>query len=159
MSARRIVLLLAAVALVFTVASPAQGSGALVTSGTFVTLTGGADLGYAVEGRAVMVRTPADAGRTRVMAWVRGLDPDTTYPTHVHNLPCSATPPGGSHYQHEVGGPVDAVNEIWPVVTSNAFGAGRGTAVHDHWARADAMSIVIHYPSDTSIRLACADLT
>jgi hypothetical protein len=159
MSVRRMALLLAAVAMMVTVAVPAQGSGSLVTSGTFVTLPGGADLGYTIEGRAVMVRTPADGGQTWVMVWARGLDPATTYPAHVHNLPCSATPPGGSHYQHEVGGPVDAVNEIWPAITTNAAGVGRGKASHGHWAGDDARSIVIHYPPDTSIRLACVDLT
>ncbi len=159
MSTRRIALLLAAVAMLFTVATPAQGAGAMVTSGRFTTLPGGADLGYTIEGHAVMVRTPAGGGATRVMVSVQGLDPETTYPAHVHNLPCSATPPGGSHYQHEVGGAVDAVNEIWPAITTNADGVGRGKASHGHWARDDARSVVIHYPPDTSIRLACVDLT
>jgi hypothetical protein len=90
---------------------------------------------------------------------VRGLEANTTYPAHVHNAPCSATPPGGSHYQHQVGGPVDAVNEIWPIVTTGSAGRGFGSAWHTHRARPDAMSIVIHYPPDTSIRLACADLS
>jgi len=98
------------------------------------------------------------AESTFVAVRVRGLDPATSYPTHVHNAPCSTIPPGGSHYQHIAGGAVDGVNEIWPVVTTNERGAGWGTAWHDHRARPDAMAIVIHYPADTSIRLVCIDL-
>lgn len=164
MSGRRIGQLIVVIALVVVAAAPASaGTGvrkhADVTKGTFVTLSGGADLGYEVEGRAVMVRVPWRHGRTFVAVHVRGLDPTTVYPAHVHNAACSADPPGGSHYQHAIGGAVDDVNEIWPVVTTNAAGRGHGSAVHGHWARPDAQSIVIHYPANTSIRLACADLS
>jgi len=164
MYGRRIGQLIVVIALVVVAAAPAAaGTGvrkhAEVTKGAFVTLSGGADLGYEVKGRAVMVRVPWRHGRTLVAVHVRGLDPATVYPAHVHNAPCSADPPGGSHYQHEVGGAVDDVNEIWPAVTTNAVGSGRSWATHGHWARPDAQSIVIHYPADTSIRLACADLS
>ena len=130
-----------------------------VTHGHFETLPGGADLGYHIHGRARMVRTDRHGGTTKVVVRVRGLDPDTTYPTHVHNQPCSATPAGGSHYQDVIGGPVDAVNEIWPTISTDAHGRGFGTATHDARARNDAMSIVIHYPANTAIRLACVDLS
>lgn len=127
-----------------------------ISTGEFETLPGGIEKGYDIEGRAVMVRLPQ---RTLVAVLVHGLDADTTYPAHVHNAPCSSTPPGGGHYQHQIGGPVDAVNEIWPIVTTNRRGWGLGHATHAHRARADAQSIVIHYPPDTSVRLACVDLT
>ncbi|HEX9643669.1 MAG TPA: hypothetical protein VGC11_06705 [Acidimicrobiia bacterium] len=160
MTRKRSMLLLGlAAALVVSMASPAPahtGNRIEVTRGEFVTLQGGTDLGYTISGKAVMVRLRK---ATLVGVWVRGLDADTTYPAHVHNAPCSATPPGGSHYQHQVGGPVDAVNEIWPIVTTGSAGRGFGSAWHTHRARPDAMSIVIHYPPDTSIRLACADLS
>lgn len=126
-----------------------------ITTGDFDTLPGGTDLGYDIEGRAAMVRLPH---RTLVSVHVQGLDADTTYPAHVHNAPCSASPAGGGHYQHEVGGTVDAVNEIWPIVTTNRHGRGHANVAHDHRARAEAQSIVIHYPANTSIRLACVDL-
>ncbi|HEX9855694.1 MAG TPA: hypothetical protein VGC47_10290 [Acidimicrobiia bacterium] len=129
-----------------------------VTAGRFHTLPGGEALGYHVTGLAVMVRTSAHGGTTSVVAAVRGLDPNTTYPSHVHNAPCSATPPGGGHYQRQVGGAVDAVNEIWPTITTSAAGNGLGTASHGDWAREEAQSIIIHYPANTSIRLACVDL-
>ena len=126
-----------------------------ITNGDFDTLPGGTDLGYDIEGRAAMVRLPH---RTLVSVHVEGLDADTTYPAHPHNAPCSASPAGGGHYQHEVGGTVDAVNEIWPIVTTNQHGRGHANVAHDHRARAEAQSIAIHYPADTSIRLACVDL-
>lgn len=149
---------LLAMALIMATAAPAAAhgkEGTVVTRGTFLTLPGGVDLGYEIGGVAVMVRSD---DRTVVKVRVSGLDANTTYPTHVHNAACSATPPGGGHYQHEVGGAVDAVNEMWPVVTTDDLGRGRGFAIHDHRARPDAMAIVIHYPPDTSIRLACLDL-
>jgi hypothetical protein len=130
-----------------------------VTTGHFQTLPGGDALGYDVRGGAIMIRTDRHGGRTSVFVGARGLDPDTVYPVHVHNQPCSATPAGGSHYQDVIGGAVDAVNEIWPTITTDQHGRGTGFAVHDARARSDAMSIVIHYPANTSIRLACADLT
>ena len=130
-----------------------------VTSGHVVTLPGGDDLGYELRGRARMIRTERWGGTTRVVIRVRGLDPDTTYPAHVHNAPCSATPAGGGHYQHEIGGPVDPVNEIWPTITTDERGSGLGVALHGERARDDARSIVVHYPPNTSIRLACVDLS
>jgi superoxide dismutase, Cu-Zn family len=159
MKRRLIVLAAALAALAAVAATPAAAHQPVqVTAGRVVTLPGGADLGYDIEGIAVMVRTPAHGGRTFVVATVRGLDPNTTYPAHVHNAACDATPPGGSHYQRVAGGPVNDENEIWPTITTGRRGNGLGTATHEAWAREDARSIVIHYPADTSIRLACVDL-
>jgi hypothetical protein len=156
---RSIIRLGLAAALCLAVAVPASaGDGAEVTSGGLVTLPGGAALGYDIGGHAVMRRIPGDGGSTMITVHVTGLDPYTNYPAHVHNAPCAATPAGGGHYQHAVGGPVDAVNEIWPIVASNAAGIGRGFARHANWARPDAMAVVIHHPENTSIRLACVDL-
>lgn len=155
-------LLVAAIAttMVLTMAAPAPAMHRDITRGDVVTLEGGTDLGYDLEGRVHMIRQAAQDGIwTYVEVRVWGLDPNTTYPVHVHNAPCSDDPPGGGHYQHEVGGPVDPVNEIWPEITSNPNGAGSGRAMHDNYARPDAQSLVIHYPEDTSIRLACADLS
>lgn len=158
MQGRRIIELVMAAALVVAVAAPASAGGADVTSGEFVTLAGGANLGYDISGHAQMRRAPGEGGKTIVTVHLSGLDANTTYPTHVHNASCDGTPPGGGHYQHQIGGPVDSVNEIWPVVRSNAGGEGLGIATHAHWARPDAMAVVVHYPANTSIRLACVDL-
>lgn len=158
MDTKKLIGLVFASALLATIAAPVSAEGARVTTGEFQTLSGGRDLGFEITGAAVMVRTPGSGGTTLVTVHVKGLESDTTYPTHVHNAPCSTTPPGGGHYQHEVGGAVDPINEIWPVVTANAAGNGVGKARHGHWARDDAQSIVVHYPENTGIRLACADL-
>jgi hypothetical protein len=130
-----------------------------VTSGRFETLPGGADQGLDVRGGAIMFRTDRHGGRTMVVVRARGLRADTTYPAHVHNRPCSASPPGGSHYQHVIDGPVDDVNEMWPAITTDAHGRGAGFAVHGARARDDARSIVVHEPTNTSIRVACLDLS
>jgi len=136
----------------------AAHSGTVVTKGRFVTLSGGTDLGYSITGTAFMARNRAEGGVTRVKVTVAGLDPTTTYKVHVHNQPCSYTPPGGGHYQNVIGGAVDEFNEIWPTVSTDAAGDGVGRARHEAWARPDAQSIVIHWPVDSAVRLACADL-
>lgn len=126
-----------------------------LTSGRFEMLPGGEQLGYDIRGRTIMVRSHE---HTLVLVRARGLEPNTTYPAHVHDAPCDADPPGGGHYQHDVGGPVDDQNEIWPTVTARRNGRGFGIAFHDEVARPDARAVVIHHPPDTSIRLACVDL-
>ena len=144
--------------LVVATASPATAARARVpkvTRGHFVTLQGGVDLGMTIEGRGTMVRV---LDLTFVLVRVRGLDGNATYPTHVHNAPCADPTFGGGHYQHNVGGNVNARNEIWPVVSTNDNGKGKGFAWHSHRARPEAQSIVIHHP-DTLARLACVDLT
>lgn len=161
----RSVLLVVSVSLglVLAPAVPASAHGvqhrAEVTSGSFVTLATGANLGYTVRGHAILVRV---GDRTLVGVHVRIQVPEgpsgVTYPTHVHNKACAAPDFGGSHYQHDIGGAVDADNEIWPTVQTNHRGLGLGFATHDHRARPEAMSIVIHQPL-TNVRLACVDLS
>lgn len=130
-----------------------------VTTGRFETLPGGVAKGFDVNGGAIMFRSDVDGGTTTVTVRVRGLAPNTTYKTHVHNAPCSATPAGGGHYQHQSPGAVDAVNEIWPTLTTDDKGRAVGYAEHAARARSDAQSIVIHWSEDTAVRLACVDLT
>jgi hypothetical protein len=157
-----LIFILLATAGITATASPADAEGhpdREVTRGHVMTLQGGEDLGYELRGRARMVRTDRWGGMTRVVIRVRGLDPNTSYPAHVHNQPCSATPAGGGHYQHVIGGSVDPVNEIWPTITTDDRGSGLGFAIHGERAREDARSIVVHYPPNTSIRLACVDLS
>lgn len=128
-----------------------------VTNGRFETLPHVADgVHYEVKGGAIMVRV---AHATAVFVKVKGLAANTTYPTHVHNQPCSWSPAGGGHYQQAVGGLIDDMNEMWPAITTDDSGRGTGFAVHGFRARPEAQSVVIHYPADTSIRLACVDLS
>jgi hypothetical protein len=150
--------LLAAMTLVMMLvaAQPAHAQGASWTSGSFTTTAVGTDRGYDIEGRASMLRVSIGGdGLTIVSVRVTGLDPATTFAAHVHNGTCASG--GGSHYQHVVGGAVDAVNEIWPTITTNPQGRGHGFATHGHLARPDARSVVIH--ASDGARLACADLS
>lgn len=161
MNVRRRILVLAIVGAtaLMAVPGPVGATGPVdITRGEFVTLPGGVERGYTIEGRATMWRSALDGGTTVVRLHVRGLDANTTYPVHVHNAPCSATPAGGGHYQNTVGGAVDDANEMWPIVETNAAGNGKGYATHSFVARPEAMAIVIHYPPMTSVRLACLDL-
>ncbi|MEO6652503.1 MAG: hypothetical protein ABIP17_07595 [Ilumatobacteraceae bacterium] len=128
-----------------------------ITNGRFQNLTKAGDaVHYDVKGGAIMFRT---ANETTVYVKVKGLEPGTFYPTHVHNQLCSWSPPGGSHYQEDVLGPVDRFNEMWPGFMTDDTGQGVGSATHAFRARPEAQSLVIHYPAMTSIRLACVDLT
>ena len=148
--------LAATVVLGVTSASPVEaGSHAEVTRGRFDTTPAGEDRDFDIKGRAVMIRKDAGGGRTIVVSVARGLEPNTTYGSHVHNAPCATG--GGGHYQHIVGGVVDDENEIWPTLHTNRRGVAVATATHDHRARPDAQSIVIH--DGDGVRIACLDLT
>jgi hypothetical protein len=137
----------------FALAAPAAASEAEVTHGHFQTFAAGIERGYDITGHAVMRRTGSDT--TLVNVHVQGLAPGSTYPVHVHNLPCGVNN-GGGHYQHTPGGVVDPINEMWPGFTTNPAGLGNGQATHGFRARPEAQSVVIH---DTDgARLACADL-
>ena len=139
--------------LLLTSAMRAQASGGEVTRGDFSTYAAGPGLGYQISGHATMTRT-AD-GKTIVSVHAIGLLPNTAYGVHVHNKACGDSL-GGGHYQDVVGGAVDAVNEIWPLFTTNAAGIGNGNAVNAFVARPEAQAVVIHAPGGA--RIACADL-
>ncbi len=131
---------------------------AQVTEGKPSTTKMGVERNYEVTGKAQMKRLPGgDTGKTIVDLNVKGLHPNEKYPVHVHNLPCGEKG-GGGHYQHEKGGKVDDVNEIWLTFTSDASGAGSSQAEHGHVARSDAQSIVIHDSTADKARIACIDL-
>ena len=124
-----------------------------VTSGSLHTFATGLERGYDISGFATMVRTPSN--KTIVDLTAFGLMPDTTYPSHVHNQACDDGN-GGGHYQNEIGGPVDPINEIWVTFTTNNQGIGKGFAKNEFYSRPEAQSIVIH---DTDLaRIACVDL-
>lgn len=138
--------------------SPAGSSGSQVTRGEFKVFAAG--VGDArfdhLSGHAQMIRTAE--GKTIVKVEVTGLVPDTAYPVHVHAAPCAVGLADG-HFQFQPGGAVDGHNEIWPGFTTNAAGAGNGTAVADGTAAGNAVSVVIHSPDRTPApKVACADL-
>lgn len=158
---RKLVVVAAAALMVGALLSPSAGAAkAEKTSGTFAPVPGHGDWG--VTGTAKMIRT--SAGSTLVKVKVEGLDPGATYPSHVHNQPCSTG--GGGHYQNDVGGATTPPNELWPStdsaspgLTANAKGKAVGTDRADWLARPEAQSVVIHLYSNTAIRVACADLS
>lgn len=147
--------ILAVVMVVLAVSAAAAAAGAQVTRGEFRTYASGPGLGYDIGGHAQMERLPS--GKTRVSVHITGLQPGVTYPVHVHNKACNDSN-GGSHYQDIVGGPVDAVNEIWPGFTTNGAGIGNGNATNAFVARPEARAVVVHDPNAGGARIACADL-
>ena len=152
---RKVIVVLVSSLALLALAASALAQGAQVTRGSFHTYASGPSLGYEVSGQAQMIRTAN--GQTMVHVQLTGLQAHVTYGAHVHNLPCNVSH-GGGHYQHVVGGPVNAVNEIWPGFTTNAAGNGNGHAVNDFTARPEAQSVVIHDPNAGNARIACADL-
>ena len=125
--------------------------GATVTRGDITSFATGA--GLPITGRAHMIRTPE--GSTIVSVHVEGLAPNTTYGSHVHQLPCGVADADG-HYKNEPAGPAAPPNEIWPGFTTNEAGVGNGNAAVDWVAGASAQAVVVHAPGGAKI--ACADL-
>ena len=102
-----------------------SSSGAVVTSGTFHEFASGA--GMDISGRAQMVRTAE--GRTIVAIQVRGLNPNTTYASHVHAATCGVGDADG-HFKFDPAGPPAPPNEIWPgPFSTNPAGIGNGFTI------------------------------
>jgi hypothetical protein len=125
--------------------------GATVTRGDIHAFATGT--GLPITGRAQMIRTPD--GKTIVSVHVEGLSPNTTYGSHVHQLPCGTSDADG-HYRNDPAGAAAPPNEIWPGFTTNDAGVGNGDATVGWTAGATAVSVVVHAPGGAKI--ACADL-
>ncbi|MBI4815511.1 MAG: hypothetical protein HY791_04605 [Deltaproteobacteria bacterium] len=124
-------------------------------SGTFSTTTDGTGLGFTISGRAALIVEPT--GYTSVMITASGLTPNTQHGAHVHAKAC-ADEGGGPHYKLDPAREDQAeANELWPAITTDAAGSGRGLVRVMHGARPDAKSVVIHAPG-VATRIACADL-
>ena len=126
--------------------------GATVTRGEFNAFATG--VGLPITGRAQMIRTPD--GKTIVSIHVTGLAPNTSYPAHVHQLPCGISDADG-HYRNDPAGPAAPPNKIWPLFTTDADGVGNGYAKVEWAAGATAQAVVVHAPS--GLKIACADLS
>ncbi len=149
---RFLVLTVIAAAVAVLLVVPAAGAdGAVVSRGELHAFAAGT--GLDIAGHAQMVRTAS--GRTYVTVHADGLLPNTTYPSHVHALPCGQADADG-HYKLDPAGPATPPNEIWQGFTTDADGVGNGRAVADFTAGATAVSVVIHAPGGAKI--ACADL-
>ena len=132
----------------------ASAGEATVTRGDFAAFAAGPSLGYAdLAGHAQMIRTAS--GSTIVKAHVTGLQPNTTYGSHVHAAPCAVGDADG-HYKDDPGGPAAPPNELWPAFTTDADGVGNGGDKAAWTARETAVSVVVHAPGGAKI--GCADL-
>jgi hypothetical protein len=164
----RLLLLLAVGALALLVAAPVGATAdrddrSSKEWGVFRTLPAGTEMGLRIKGFAVITRSSQG---TNVYALAWGLDPRTTYPAHLHNAPCSASPPGGGHYMNVPGALAEPPNELWlsstadpkAGMTTNALGIAFGRGSADWVARPEAQAVVIHAPTEGAPRLACADM-
>ena len=148
---RRAIALVASASVLLAFAPSVLAGGGVVARGDIAAFATG--IGQPITGRAQMVRT-AD-GKTTVTVHVEGLAANTTYGSHVHQLPCSTSDADG-HYKNDPAGPAAPPNEIWPGFTTNASGVGNGNATVDWTAGVTAVSVVVHAPGGAKI--ACADL-
>ena len=141
-------------------AAPAL-AGPTKTRGTFQTLPAGAAMGLDIDGTATLTRS-ADGTEGKIV--VKGLRPATTYAAHLHNAPCSAADPGGSHYKDDPAGPSMPPNELWfssiddPTfgIRANSAGVAHASGSADWVARPEARSVVVH--AADGAKIACADL-
>jgi len=126
-----------------------------ITGGSAILLDAGTERLANLTATAEMTRRLD--GVTVVSMNAIGLEKDTTYAVHVHNLPCGVAS-GGGHYliDNTVADTVQS-NEIWLRLTAGSDSAAEATTYASHLARAEASSLVIHDPADGS-RLACIDL-
>lgn len=86
------------------------------------------------------------SGKTVVHLTVKGLLPNRTYGAHAHVAGCAATVQGGGHFMHDPAAGVNAANEIWLDLTTNAAGNARATAVQD-WPLTPGhrpVSVILH---------------
>ena len=142
---------IAATSLALLFAPSVLALGSTVTRGEIHAFATG--FGQPITGRAQMLRTPD--GKTIVSVHVEGLAANTTYGSHVHQLPCGTSEADG-HYKNDPAGPAAPPNEIWPGFTTNDAGVGNGIATVPWTAGASAVSVVVHAPGGAKI--ACADL-
>jgi hypothetical protein len=95
---------------------------------------------------------------------INGLDPQFTYPSHMHDGACSD--PGG-HYQQDPAGPMSPPNETWGSSSDDPSGnlvpnrqgtaVGRGSA--DWVPRAQELAVQIHEPELPGFPVVCADFS
>lgn len=122
-------------------------------SGNFTMTESGEAFYGDIAGRAKLYVT--EDGWSMVNIYLTGLDADTEYAAHVHRGACETG--GGGHYLQDLAGEDVAENGLWPVFTTDAHGAGQGSAAQEFTVRPGARSVVVHEP-ESGDRLVCADL-
>ncbi len=121
-----------------------------ILGGDFVDL-----VGYqGIAGRAQLARRVD--GTTRVDAQITGLPAGLAMTAHVHAATCAFQ--GGGHYKIDpaVLDPRED-NELWLHLLTTADGIATTSVEFAHFARGDALSIVLHDPNGGA-KMACADL-
>jgi hypothetical protein len=108
------------------------------------------------EIEAAVEMTRSLEGTTSVTLSVTGLGADTTYPAHVHDMPCNVEMGGGHYKMDNAVEETEESNEIWLPVTTNDNGDGESSVIVPYVARPEAQAIVIH--GEGGVRLACIDL-
>ncbi|MGK5558506.1 hypothetical protein ACSNOI_43590 [Actinomadura kijaniata] len=113
-------------------------------------------------GARVKVRSVSVRGHRNVTTlWLDGLKPGTPFMAHVHVDRCGVDPlASGGHYQHRVGGPVDAANEVWFSFRTDGRGHARASAEHN-WTYEPGRfpgSVVVHEHGPEARRIACASV-
>lgn len=123
-----------------------------VVKGTFSEFSAGLSRGYDIAGS---VRLIVGEDWTAVRANVRGLAPNTTYSSHLHESACSDAS-GGGHYKDDPAGPATPPNELWLTFETNKAGTARDGSSAPWAVREGARSVVIH--DQDGARIACVDL-
>lgn len=128
----------------------------LEATGTFASFAAAEASDESITGTASFTRT---AEGTDFSVDVSGLDPNETYASHVHALPCAVMDAGGHYKIDPTIEDTVAENELWPSLEPDDNGEASDEQSSDHLARFDAQSIVIHRAvDDTNPKVACADL-
>ena len=127
-----------------------------LTSGPAAIMPDGQTLGYAISGRAAMLREAS--GYTDIVVQISGVTTgETEFSTHVHAKACGDED-GGPHYKiDDTIAEVVPDNEIWPTITVGPEGEGLGRVRVSHYARPEAQSVIIHEPAEGR-RIYCFDL-
>jgi len=123
-----------------------------VVKGRFSEFSAGIDRDFDIWGP---VRLTIGEDWTSVRANAKGLEPSTTYTSHLHESACSDAD-GGGHYKNDPAGPPAPPNELWLMFHANSAGSAHDSSSAPWVVRDGARSVVIH---DTDgARIACADL-
>ena len=123
-----------------------------VVKGRLSEFAAGVERGFNIWG-PVRLKVGEDWTKVRVNA--KGLAPNTTYASHLHESACSDSD-GGGHYMNDPSGPAAPPNELWLSLETNARGKAHDASSAPWVVRDGARSVVIH---DTDgARIACADL-
>ena len=133
-------------------AATATAGSVEVYKGRYSEFSAGVSRGYDISGP---VRLIVGEDWTRLRATVRGLAPNTTYSSHLHDSACSVAD-GGPHYKNDPAGPGTPPNELWLTFETNNAGIARDGSRAPWAIREGARSVVIH--DQDGARIACADL-